>query len=42
MLVGHKYQHFYDIHHPTHHRQWNLDGEHLIVPTTFIPGDEVR
>ena len=39
--MGHEYQNFYDIRHPTNHRQWNLDDEHLIVPTTFIPGGEL-
>ena len=28
-----------DIHRPTHHRPWRLDGESLIVPTKFISGD---
>ena len=29
-----------DIHRPTHRRRWSLDDEPLIVPITFISGDE--
>ena len=32
----------FDIHRPTHRRWWKLADEPLIVPTTFISGDEDR
>ena len=37
--LGDQYQ-LFDIHHPTHRRRLSLDGEPVIVPSTFISDDE--
>ena len=37
---GQRISKLFDIHYPNHRRRWRLDDEPLIVPPTFISGDE--